>query len=430
MLKKIFITLVLSLAGIAVSAQNPEEYDQRMLQYINREAWFEAKALYDDHGNDLTEVVRLISASFLDTYFNQPADGVAHTGELLQKYGEQLGGQCVLYRMLMAKNLAFLRDYARMDSVLTHMLVHDSPYLDDGSRQALKASREQCRMMARLPQPEMIDRSDTANGATVPLETDDNLFYLDVGFCGKSMKTLLDTGAEYTAMDQSLADELGVRILRDSLQTSRSSHVKMGLVDSLQIGSITLKNEICYVFPDGFGAHPDSDIAKIRALLGISTLKRLRNAAIDTEHKTITFCSGERPNRNAVNFMLKDNVPYIRLTLNGIPATMYWDTGMSACPQLSGKFYANHASSFPELSPVRKGLHATVGGVTEYDYYEIKDITVQTPSSPLIIPELRVVFDVDRLNPAGITTYDGQMGNLPGARRIRIDFENMCVSVE
>lgn len=47
--------------------------------------------------------------------------------ELLAKYGGQLGGQAVMYRMLAAKNFASMRAYAKMDSVFTYMLAYDAP---------------------------------------------------------------------------------------------------------------------------------------------------------------------------------------------------------------------------------------------------------------------------------------------------------------
>ena len=165
------------------------------------------------------------------------------------------------------------------------------------------------------------------------MKLEEGLFYLDAGYCGKSVKTLLDIGAEYTSIDQSLADELGVRIFQDSLWMAPASYMKLGILNSLQIGSITLKNEICCVFPDGLAARnreatADSGITRIRAMLGISTLRKLSALTVDVEHGTITFDTGKQPQTGIANFMLKDNIPYLWLELNGIPAMMHWDTGI------------------------------------------------------------------------------------------------------
>ena len=361
MIRKIFGLLIFPILGASVHTYAQEEYDQQIFQYINQEKWFDAKSLYDTHDDDLSEVIRLISGAFLGAYFNRPAEGVAAVEELLAKYGGQLGGQAVMYRMLMAKNLAPLRAYAKIDSVFTYMLAYDAPYLDDQTRKGIASGLEQCRKIARLPRMEVIDRSREGSPGTVGMELEDGLFYLNADYCGKSVKTLLDIGAEYTSIDQSLADELGVRIFQDSLRMSPASYMKLGILDSLQIGSITLKNEICCVFPDGLAARDreaaaDSGITRIRAMLGISTLRKLSALTVDVEHGTITFDTGKQPQTGIANFMLKDNIPYLWLELNGIPAMMHWDTGMNAKPRLSGKFYAEHASSLPELGPVRRGV--------------------------------------------------------------------------
>lgn len=434
MLRKILAILIFSFWGLRAGAQDFGESDHRMLQYINQEKWFDAKSLYDSCRDDLSEVIRLISGAFLGTYFNKPADGIACAEELLSKYSGQLGEQAVMYRMLMAKSLASMRNYPKMDSVLTYILVHDSLYLDDQSRRAMVVARDQCREIARLPQLKLVNRLGMSR-STVDMELRDGLFFLDVDFCGENVKTLLDIGAEYTAIDQSLANELGVYIFQDSLQTTPASYVKMGIIDSMQIGSLTVKNEICYVFPDGLMARDrelgaDSGITRLRAMLGISTLMKLSAVTIDVVQKTITFDTAEQPGQGIVNFMLKDHKPYLWLELNGIPAMMFWDTGMSARPQLSGKFYAEHAASFPELSPGRKGRHVTFEGVAEYDYRELNNIPVHIALQEVTLPELRVVSDLDKLNPGGVATYDGQMNNITEVRQIRIDFENMCVTIE
>lgn len=147
-----------------------------------------------------------------------------------------------------------------MDSVFTYMLAYDAPYLDDQTRKGIASGLEQCRKIARLPRIEVIDRSREGSPGTVGMELEDGLFYLNAGYCGKSVKTLLDIGAEYTSIDQSLADELGVRIFQDSLRMSPASYMKLGILDSLQIGSITLKTRFAVSSPTvwrhGIGKRP------------------------------------------------------------------------------------------------------------------------------------------------------------------------------
>ena len=267
------------------------------------------------------------------------------------------------------------------------------------------------------------------------MKLEEGLFYLDAGYCGKSVKTLLDIGAEYTSIDQSLADELGVRIFQDSLWMAPASYMKLGILNSLQIGSITLKNEICCVFPDGLAARnreatADSGITRIRAMLGISTLRKLSALTVDVEHGTIKFDTGKQPQTGIANFMLKDNIPYLWLELNGIPAMMHWDTGMNAKPRLSGKFYAEHASSLPKLGSVRRGSEITAAGAAEYRYHALGGICAKIGSREVILPEVRVVFDTEDMHTAEVPGYDGQMNNIVDVRRIRIDFANMCVTME
>ena len=253
------------------------------------------------------------------------------------------------------------------------------------------------------------------------MKLEEGLFYLDAGYCGKSVKTLLDIGAEYTSIDQSLADELGVRIFQDSLWMAPASYMKLGILNSLQIDGLAARNR---------EATADSGITRIRAMLGISTLRKLSALTVDVEHGTITFDTGKQPQTGIANFMLKDNIPYLWLELNGIPAMMHWDTGMNAKPRLSGKFYAEHASSLPKLGSVRRGSEITAAGAAEYRYHALGGICAKIGSREVILPEVRVVFDTEDMHTAEVPGYDGQMNNIVDVRRIRIDFANMCVTME
>ena len=345
--------------------------------------------------------------------------------ELLAKYGGQLGGQAVMYRMLAAKNFASMRAYAKMDSVFTYMLAYDAPYLDDQTRKGIASGLEQCRKIARLPRTEVIDRSREGSPGTVGMELEDGLFYLNAGYCGKSVKTLLDIGAEYTSIDQSLADELGVRIFQDSLRMSPASYMKLGILDSLQIGSITLKNEICCVFPDGLAARnreatADSGITgdagdfDAEETIGPDRGCRARNHHV--RHREATA------NRDCQLHAERQHP----LPVAGTER----DSGDDALGHGDERQTPEHASSLPELGPVRKGSEITAAGAAEYRYHALGGICAKIGSREVILPEVRVVFDTEDMHTAEVPGYDGQMNNIVDVRRIRIDFENMCVTME
>ena len=348
--------------------------------------------------------------------------------ELLAKYGGQLGGQAVMYRMLAAKNFASVRAYAKMDSVFTYMLAYDSPYLDDQTRKGIASGLKQCRKIARLPRTEVIDRSragsprhgrhEAGGGSILPgrgllrQKREDpagyrSLIHFDRPEPGRR------TGCPYIsgfAVDgPGIIHETG----NSRLPANRIHHPQK-------------RDLLCLPRRSGgtesgsdrrFGHHTDPGDAG-------------DFDAEEVEHGTITFDTGKQPQTGIANFMLKDNIPYLWLELNGIPAMMHWDTGMNAKPRLSGKFYAEHASSLPKLGSVRRGSEITAAGAAEYRYHALGGICAKIGSREVILPEVRVVFDTEDMHTAEVPGYDGQMNNIVDVRRIRIDFENMCVTIE
>ena len=151
-----------------------------------------------------------------------------------------------MYRMLAAKNFASMR--ACENGFCIHLYAGLRLSSSTTRPEGIASGLEQCQEDSPAAPDGGWDRSREGSPARSAWELEDGLFLPERSYCGKSVKTLLDIGAEYTSIDQSLADELGVRMFRIHCGCPRI--MKRNWEFSTPANRIHhLKNEICCVFP-------------------------------------------------------------------------------------------------------------------------------------------------------------------------------------
>ena len=122
----------------------------------------------------------------------------------------------------------------------------------------------------------------TASGsATIPLIANPlHSYSADITVNGVTVPWFMDTGAEISVVTQTTAAKLGVRVLGDSsdVGTSTSTRVtgKLGVIDTLTIGGVTVRNLPVLILPDAMlTITKDYTIPAIFGLQGFYAIKRV-----------------------------------------------------------------------------------------------------------------------------------------------------------
>jgi predicted aspartyl protease len=174
-----------------------------------------------------------------------------------------------------------------------------------------------------------------------------------VSIAGDKVEAVLDTGASFSAISQSLARKAGVRPLSSAVRVApgggRAASASIGVVDQLVVAETTFRNVVVLIVPDS-----DMDIfggeAKVGAIIGLPVFLKMGTIAmLPAANGAVAFIF--TPSRGQSGETSNMRLHKLNLVLTGIlkrpePATinMLLDTGAN------GTFFnARFADAFPEL---------------------------------------------------------------------------------
>jgi hypothetical protein len=176
---------------------------------------------------------------------------------------------------------------------------------------------------------------------TLPFELNNNHIYLPTKINGKQVTVVFDTGATNYLYKESLP-KVGVKAegaLPGSGVGDQKEDTSLAKVDSVQLGDLTIKNQIFAVASSG--GWPAIEGAPSDGLLGYEVVKRVPTI-IDYEHRQVTFVKPEAfrspTTVQPVSFRFAEHLPEIDGSIDGIPAKMHIDTGSRSTIDLTGPF--------------------------------------------------------------------------------------------
>lgn len=147
---------------------------------------------------------------------------------------------------------------------------------------------------------------------------------------------------------------------------------------------------------------------------------------LDYEVRKLHLRPRSTPSPDAPRNMMINKVPYIRVELDGIPATMVWDTGATKS-SLEPAFYEAHRDRLPPLEAHGRKQAKTATGynpVLEYAILPQMNLTIGDKTG--LMSDVYVIKDMPHSGLMGIP-FDGTLGALPPAefKRLTINFQEM-----
>ena len=221
---------------------------------------------------------------------------------------------------------------------------------------------------------------------------------------------MLDSGGQMTIIDKQLALDLGLPISADSIQFNETRCL-LALLDTLRLGTAVFVHVPCVVLP-----LEDTGVTDCSFILGNDILQLFPEIELDYEFRELHLESHSVSSPDAPRNLMLSKVPYIRVKLNGIPATMVWDTG------------ASKSSLKPDFHEAHRGKTATgYNPVLEYAILPQMNLTIGDKTGKMT--NLYVIENMPHSELMEIP-FDGTLGVLPPAefKRLTINFQGMyCV---
>jgi hypothetical protein len=224
----------------------------------------------------------------------------------------------------------------------------------------------------------------------IPLKRDiANYQNISVLLQNDSIDFLFDTGANFSAIIESVAKKYGVKILggKVNVGTSTGKEVEgqMGLLN-FKLGNIEIKNAVFIVFPDSVLTFANGQYI-IKGVIGFPVMYALREFSFkDDKFMIVPQKSDKTGNRNLAFFgqYLMIMVTYQKDTLPFI-----FDSGASGT-ELSSLFYNKYKNEIVGKCRKEKVTNGGAGGYVQDEVYIIDSTDLAAGNSQFKLNSLRI----------------------------------------
>lgn len=183
-----------------------------------------------------------------------------------------------------------------------------------------------------------------------PFELRDGRIWVEVSLRGATKSGILDTGADGTAIDQGLSEELGLKRGKIQSATSVASDLEVTKTDPIEfgLGKSSLTAEEANILP--LSTH----IKGLSFILGFDALRKLP-FTIDYSKSLLQF--GSMPKGVSAQFTLsKDIRPTVELNLAGARIPAMLDTGSAAGIVLPVSWVKKNLTQLALEGPQRRAI--------------------------------------------------------------------------
>ena len=318
---------------------------------------------------------------------------------------------------MMSDKQAKLGHFKAAHDICTSLLAQGRDYMDEGTRTAFETNAVLFGLQSQWPRMEI---SDADANYDIPFDVEDEQIKFTAVRGTQRISAMLDSGGQMTVIDKQLTERLGLPLSADSIRFNET-RCPLALLDTLRLGAAVFVNIPCVVLP-----LEETGVTDCSIILGNDVLQLFPEIELDYGVRELRLKSHTTPLPDAPRNLMLHKIPYILVKLNGIPATMVWDTGASKS-SVAPEFHEAHRDRLPPLQAHGRKRGKTATGyspVLEYAILPQMELTIGDKTG--VMTNLYVIEDMPHSQLMGIP-FDGTLGVLPPAKfkRLTINFQEM-----
>ena len=430
-MKHILLSLFI-LVAINAAAQNA---DQRVGELINEGDWFALAEEYPRLKDSMqVEFLQPMAEALLAKYFNQSDKAIAAMTTLLSNYQEEIGASSALnFALLRLQMIGEQGNYAEAADGLKS-IAEQLPQVPTIQRmyQHYNALRDYPQMTIYKP-----NKDDTIPFHLQRLKANKReewmragkkqfkgyLMSVPVTCHGEQQSFIFDTGASASFVTESVAKNLNLTILSDTVMLNGNQKGLQAYIDSLQIGDIVCRNMIVYV---GLKNPLDSLVSGVDAVLGMDFIKAVGETQILFDRQQIVFPSQPTTSTLQSNIFL-DGTLLMQARKGDVPLSFTFDTGCTTA-ELYSDYYAKFTTEVDAVAEPDTITTGTYGTVTTSPILLLPELTCMIGETSVTIDEINL-FPSNN-NPLAVR--DGRMGMelIRRFRKTTINLNAMFVKFE
>lgn len=395
------LTILLSLIPLTLSAQNA---DQRINELLGSEDWFALNREYSKVKDSVqSDVLKSMTETMLAAYFNRPGELGGKLKTLIDNHSEEIGLQNVCNMLMLGAiaegsngHYALAADMVK--SVIDRIIAVGGSIEGtgiDGTYEYFNAVRD-------LPAPSISMRrksvkmpfsikdipasESTSEEMKQKMAGKSNVVWLPVSINGKKYEFILDTGASYSALSKSFAEEIGAEFVRDTIDLHGANHsggtrTQRALIRQMNIGGMDVNNILAYVLSD----NQLDTLVRTDAILGMDFLKLAGNISIDFKRSVVIFGHVERKSNGLIPnlYIEPNNTLCLLANINSETHSLKLDTGCTMT-DLSYTWYCAHKDSTSDLEESNV-LLGTYGSTEKKGLLSMPEVTFEVNGKKALI---------------------------------------------
>ena len=365
----------------------------KLEDFYKEENFFKLREVYTKNTQHLSPRDSLYYRAIITNVFNRVKESNEAITNLLESHQESLSDN--MLNQLYGKKLwnhINLYEYGEAAQTSDHILQHYHALNDSNKVEDLENEIKIWRALKDIPKQEIAKTGDAA----IPMTRDKvGLFNVDVDFGeDKGIKNLLfDTGANFSFIRRSLAEELGYPIIEADFYVTAATGKKVdsdiAIADEIDISGIRFKNVFFLVFNDEDLSFPQIDY-HINGAIGFPVIEAMDEIRIRKDREI--FVPGDPADYAFNNLALNGLMPVLAVEYGEDTLRFTFDTGATST-SLYPKFYEDYKAFVEDESQKKTFTAAGGGGAITFEGYLIDHLNFKVGDSEARLDSLELHID-------------------------------------
>ncbi len=380
--------ILLFSCGNPTNKTSNKELVSKMENLVETKDFFKLRTVYNKNNSNLSDKHSLYFSAIINNVFNKAEESNRDIDIILADYSTSLN-DTMLNRLYQKKLLNHLNlyEYEQAANASDYIQTNFLAFNDSIDVVNLKNEIKIWKALKDVPKQEIIKTHDT----TIPMTRDKvGLLNIDVAFGNTTKNVLFDTGANFSVMIRSLAEELGYQIIDADFYVTAATGIKVksdiAIADELNIGGIIFKNVFFLVVDDENLSFPQIDYY-INGAIGFPVIEALDEIRITKENKIFVPKNPVEYNYN--NLALNGLMPIIALKYKGDTLRLNFDTGATTT-SLYPQFYKDYKNDIVNNYEKETFTSGSGGGIIDFEGYVINNINFKVANSEANLDSLRL----------------------------------------
>lgn len=387
----VFCLLLICLNSWSAGAQpvtNTSDLIGQLQELVKQKDFFALRDAYKLDKERLPKAYEMYFGSILETVFNHPSKSNELITDLLKADPQPLSPDWLkrIYSIKLQNHID-LFEYAKAENTNRFIVATYADLLDSTEVEEYRNSQKIWHALKDAPKQEIIRTGDFYG----KLNRDKmGLLRINTQIGDDSLSMIFDTGANFSVMQRSVAERLGLKILNTQFEVTAATGQKvksdLAVAPEISFGGIHLKNVVFLVFNDQDLSFPQIDY-HIEGIIGFPVIKAMEEIQIDKDNNLHV---PQNPGRyDNANFALDGLMPVVAVKYRGEQLCFHFDTGATHT-SLFPPFYQKYQSEI-DRKYKRENLHAgSAGGETTFEGYTIRKLPIEIAGAKATLKKIRL----------------------------------------